>query len=126
MIYVKDITVLKDTMKTAYQCNYFWLEYGTIHQVDINFPAGCAGLVGVRLKQGSHQIIPSNSGEWFTGDNVNISFPENYLFSQSPYYIEVQTYNEDDLYQHKIILRLGLLRGYLGKKISNFEDLGGL
>ena len=124
MIYIKNITIPANTLKTAYRSDYLWLQYGTIHQVELNFPSGCAGLVGLRLKQGSHQVIPSNAGSWFIGDNVNISFPENYLMYSSPYYIEIQSYNEDELYPHTVILRVGLLRRYLGKRITSFEELG--
>lgn len=124
MIYVKNIEIPKNTVKTAFINEYLWLQHGTIHQIDLVFPSGCAGLVGTRIKQGSHQVFPSNTGNWFTGDNINISFPENLNMTSPPYYLEIQAYNEDDRYPHTIIMRIGLLRRYLGKAITTFEDLG--
>jgi hypothetical protein len=125
VIYVSNIEIPKNTLESEYKSDYLWLEHGTIHKVDIVFPSGCAGLAGLRIVQGIHQIFPSNSGQWFIGDDINITFPENYILYTPPYYLEIQTYNLDDLYNHTLIVRIGLLRRYLGKKITTFEELGG-
>jgi hypothetical protein len=124
VIYVSNIEIPKNTLKTDYISDYLWLQHGTIHKIDLVFPAGCAGLAGLRIVQGIHQIFPSNSGQWFIGDDINITFPENYLLYTPPYYLELQAYNLDDLYSHTLIVRIGLLRQYLGKKITTFEELG--
>ena len=75
---------------------------GIVDQVMIEFPAGCAGLVGVRVLQGLFQLWPLTSGEWFVTDNFTVVFPEHFELPQPANQLRVETYNEDDTYDHTI------------------------
>jgi hypothetical protein len=82
---------------------------GVIHKLDILFPPGCAGLVGIAIHSAIHQIWPSNPGEFFSSDAETISFREHHAITTEPYLLQAYYYNEDDTYDHEIIVRLGIL-----------------
>ena len=86
------------------------LTAGIIHQIDIVFPTGAAGLLYVALNHGLHQIWPTNPGEFFHTDGESISFKEFYALPSAENVISVYTYNLDDTYAHSVIIRLGILK----------------
>jgi hypothetical protein len=83
--------------------------HGILHKVDIVFPSGCHGWVGVRIYDNTHQILPTNLDEWFTADNETITFREHFPILTEPYELYAQVYNVDTLFPHTVILRLGIL-----------------
>jgi hypothetical protein len=124
MIYAIDINTEKLTYtKSNPQKTVLKLDYGTIHQLDIEFPSGCSGLTGVQIKRGLHQVYPSNPGGYFTGDGTKISFKENYLLDSAPFELDIWTWNDDTAWDHRVFIRIGLLRQYLGKKFTSFDEL---
>ncbi len=86
------------------------LTAGIIHQIDIVFPTGCAGLLYVALNHGLHQIWPTNDKEYFHTDGEAISFKEFYELPSAENVLSVYTYNLDDTYPHSVIIRLGILK----------------
>jgi hypothetical protein len=86
------------------------LTAGIIHQIDIVFPTGCAGLLYVAINHGLHQIWPTNPGEFFHTDGESISFKEFYELQPGSNVLSVYTYNLDDTYEHSVIIRLGILK----------------
>jgi len=127
MIYAIDINTEKTTYpKNSPKKTVLKLDYGTIHQLDIEFPSGSSGLTGVQIKRGLHQVYPSNPSGYFAGDDSKISFKENYLLNEAPFELDIWTWNNDTLWDHRVFIRIGLLRIYLGQKLTSFEDLVGL
>ena len=49
---------------------------GVIHQVEIEFPAGCRGCAHVQIYKGAHQVWPTNIDESFNTENFTIVFGE--------------------------------------------------
>jgi len=124
MIYSIAITTEKTTYpKGSPKKTILKLDYGTIHQVEVEFPSGCNALVGVQVKQGLHQVYPSNPAGFFTGDDTKISFRENYMLKAAPFEFDIWTWNDDTAYDHTILFRMGLLREYLGRKITSLQGL---
>jgi len=115
VIYSWDLTTPANTPEDAPKEWVLKMAYGVIHQVNIIFPAGCAGLAHIKIFRGANQVWPSNlEGDFAGGDEV-ISFREFFPLETEPFQLEAITWNEDDTYDHTIIVRLGLLRReYLG------------
>lgn len=86
------------------------LAAGIIHQVELVFPPGCAGLLHAAINHGLHQIWPTNPGEYFHADAETISFEEFYELITETNVLTVYTYNLDDTYTHSVIVRLGILK----------------
>lgn len=109
MMYVFNILTPANTAATAKKETVLKLCYGIVHQVEIQFPPGPAGLLHLHINGALHQIWPYNTGEDFASQNINISFREFIPILIAPYQFVAYTWNEDDTYDHTIIIRLGVL-----------------
>lgn len=47
---------------------------GELVGVELLFPAGCGGLVGVRLAVGHAQAIPTTAGSWLVGNGETLRY----------------------------------------------------
>ena len=74
----------------------------------IEFPSGCAGLVGVQLWHGTEQIFPLPSGVWFKSNGFVFGFRLTHLFDRDPFTIQIRGYNLDDTYQHTVWISIEL------------------
>ncbi|KKN25076.1 hypothetical protein LCGC14_0888590 [marine sediment metagenome] len=109
MIYSVHITTSKDTSISSPKTTELFITKGLIYRVDIDFPSGSAGLMGVIIFDGSFQVWPSTLEQWFTGDDNLISFEDIYLKNSAPYIFKILTYNEDTIYSHSVNVRIGLV-----------------
>lgn len=82
---------------------------GLVYKVELYFPRGSAGLLGVAIFDGFFSVWPSNAGEFFTGDDELISFDDLYLKEAAPFQLDIYTYNYDDTYPHSVDVRVGLV-----------------
>ncbi len=73
-----------------------------VNSVKVQFPRGCAGLVGVRLLDRSMQFAPLPAPGWIVADDAVIGWAENKKLAGSPFEISIELYNEDDTYPHVI------------------------
>ena len=109
MIYSKDITTAASPAftKVAPKVTELNITKGLIYRVDITFPQGSAGLLGVCIFDGGFQVWPSSIGEWFSGDGLGIRFEDIYLKNAAPFKFLIKTYNDDDTYEHLVNVRIG-------------------
>ena len=109
MIYSLAISTPANTAKTALKRTGLHVTKGLIYKIEIDFPPGSAGLMGVAVFDGSYCIWPSNVTEFFTGDDTEVDFDDLYLKEAAPYVLDIYTYNTDDTYAHTVNVRLGLV-----------------
>lgn len=109
MIYVANITTLKDTEKTGPKKTTIHVTKGLVYKVEFYFPSGSAGLMGVAIFDGLYQVWPSSVGEFFIGEDQVISFDDMYLKEAEPFEFQAYTYNTDDTYPHEVSVRIGLV-----------------
>lgn len=81
---------------------------GIVQPLEVIFPPGPAGLVGVRAYQGSHQLVPQRDTTWLTGDGITYPHATPIDLLAAPYTITVEGYNEDETYDHTIIFRFSI------------------
>jgi len=108
MFYEYNITYPPNTLKDIEQVNVLRLTRGIIRKVELVFPRGCAGLVGVRIFRGPTQIIPLNYGGYVDTDGETVTINTDIDLTVNPYEVEVRGYNEDDTYEHTIRFRFEL------------------
>jgi len=99
------------------------LEEDMINKVNVKFPAGCYGLLHIRIFYGDEQIIPKNKEESITGDDEVIEWLENWKFPEKPCSIVIYTYNEDDTYDHQCFLRIVIAKEEIKKPKIRFRRL---
>jgi len=93
---------------TAPQSTPIVLTPGIVEQVAITFPAGCAGLVGLRVLRGLFQVWPLTSGEWYISDNFTIVQPDSHKVEEGADRFRVETYNTDTKYDHTLHVRFSI------------------
>jgi hypothetical protein len=109
MIYSKTVTTPKNTLIASPKKTQLSVTSGLVYNMEVLFPIGSAGLLGVAIFDGSTQIWPSNAGEWFRGEGILCSFDDVYLKQDEPFVFDIVTYNLDDTYDHEAIVRVGLV-----------------
>lgn len=73
----------------------------------VNFPGGCAGLVGIQLWYGGERIAPAGGSNdpWIRGNAESIYWQgEAQVDSIAP--VRVLGYNDDQVYSHTILIRV--------------------
>jgi len=108
MIYVFDITTTKNTSSSNKKKTVLRMEQGIIYKIEISFPPGSAGLLHLQINDALHQVWPTNEGASFSGDNVEIDFENEYPLIAPPYELSAYTWNEDELWDHDVTIRLGI------------------
>jgi len=109
MIYSVNITTPKNTAINTPKATELVITKGLVYKIEIDYPSGSAGLMGVIICDGSLQVWPSSLGQWFTGDGNLISFDDIYLKESAPFILRVLTYNVDTAYKHAVNIRIGLV-----------------
>lgn len=102
MLYSKQITISADTTQANSSKSYFKVNRGVISNMWITFPAGCAGLVKLRIYHEGHPFVPVNADNYLRGDNVTFQFPVMFEITEEPMLLTVEAWNEDETYSHTI------------------------
>lgn len=95
-------TIPKNTAITSPLTYEMTLPIGMIKKLWVEFPRGCAGLVGVRLFRGVQQIFPLPADVWLKTDNALMPFSFTHVVKSEPFKITITGYNNDDTYDHTI------------------------
>jgi hypothetical protein len=110
MIYKIDVaisanTAIKDAVDTT-----MLLTKGRIKKVEIYFPWGCAGLVGLQIIRNTWQLAPLTRGQWLKGNDILLSHTYDYDLDVEPYELIVKSYNLDDTYEHTPFVIIEIIR----------------
>lgn len=70
-----------------------------VTKIVINFPPGCASLVGIRVEHGGSQVYPSNKGTFFVFDDYTLEIEPSEQGTSGQWH--VAGYNLD-IYPHTI------------------------
>jgi len=106
MFFCWDITVTANTTEKAAKPCWLQLPKGIITLVTIKFPAGCHGMVKVRLFKESLQLIPLSEDEWVTGDDESIPTDTYCELLDKPYKLKLIVCSPDTTYPHTITVRV--------------------
>lgn len=110
MIYEARVLVPANTSQDAPVEQSFSVHPGTVQQVEVQFPSGCAGLVHAVIKYQEIQVWPSNLDQDFIGDDTHLIFPEDLEVSRAPYQFSIEAWSEDDTFEHTVIARLAIVK----------------
>ena len=112
MLYSKQITLTAGKTEATATKKYFKVNKGVISNMWITFPAGCAGLVKLRIYHEGHPFVPVNADNYIRGNNYTFQFPVMFEITEEPMRLTVEAWNEDATYSHTIdILFLILPKG---------------
>lgn len=74
----------------------------TVKTVEITFPSGCVGLVGVWIEYQNRQIWPNNLEARFRGNDQALRFSPGIELKEPPFSLALRGINEDDTFSHTI------------------------
>jgi len=109
MFFAWDITVPADTPEDDPLERDLKLTKGVINRIDIKFPAGCHGLVKVRLLRYGSQLIPLSRGEWLTGDGETVPTEVYYEILEEPYMLRFVGCSPGTQYEHTVTVRVSVM-----------------
>lgn len=102
MYYFKALDILPNTVQSSPEILTLPLGIGIIDFIEIEFPAGCMGLVNCIVLRGAQQIIPWNPQESLYGNDRTFHIPLNYPVDAEPTFLEIWAWNGDDTYTHSL------------------------
>lgn len=109
MDFVFDLTIPADTEEASPEELLVDVGVGIIHLVEIGFPRGCAGLAHAMIRQGLHQVWPTNPQGDYNWDNHVYQIREHYPIKGGGAPLVLQGWNEDDTFQHVVTFRFSVL-----------------
>lgn len=108
MIYVFDFETSTTYTESAKLKTVLPLTKGVTYKVDVVFPPGPAHLLHVQIRDALYPVWPTNKNADFAADNETITFDDQYPLLEQPYTLQAYTWNEDDTFDHRIIIRIGI------------------
>jgi hypothetical protein len=106
MFFCWDITIAANTTEAIPLKKWLELPKGILTHIDIKFPAGCHGMVKVRLFQEALQLVPLTADEWVTGDDETVPTETYAELLSKPYKLRFKACSPDTTYDHKITVRI--------------------
>jgi hypothetical protein len=101
------------------------LTKGTITRVQVYFPWGCAGLVGVQVLRYTWQLFPQSRGEWLIGNDAMWEDNGRYPLDTEPFEVLVRVYNLDDSYEHAPIVAVEISDAAVSAGLQQFLEVVG-
>ncbi len=127
MIYVADVNTPADTSYDDRIHTLLSITKGLVYKVEIDFPAGSAGLLHCQIFDGGFQLWPTSPRLSFHSPGFVISFEDTYLKNYAPFSFEVYTWNLDDTYDHFLQVRIGLIseQAFMARFMPNmvYDDM---
>lgn len=109
MFYDFALTVTADTKEATPVTEELDLCYGIIHRVEVGFPAGCHGMVKIKIFRNEHQAFPTNPDGYLAADKYTIGIDESFDLTVEPFKLKVVGYSPDTIFDHAITIRIGIL-----------------
>ena len=124
MYYAWHVTVPSNTPADDPIRQVLHLSAGWVDRIRVGFPAGCAGLVGVRIKRFEFQILPLTPEEWLRWDGIMIDAKVDYRIDAEPYDLIAEAYNLDDSYSHEIAIHVEVQERSIPALVERFISAG--
>jgi len=105
-VYEASLTVPANTPKDAPVQVDLEVEGDVATRVDLDYPAGCARMVGVACFYGIKQLWPSEVGQWFYADNYVVSFRPEWDMPERRVKLTFKGISPGTSYSHTIGLRV--------------------
>jgi len=123
MLFTWNVTVPANTLEIAPKEDILKLSAGVVTHIGVKFPAGCHGMVGVRLLRSEGQILPVPRGEWVTGDDEEAQAVYHIEFRKEVELLKFQGISPGTDYNHTISVRITILPAWIATPYMIFADL---
>jgi len=123
MFYAWDITLSANTLEAAPSTYRLFLTREVITKISVKFPAGCHGMVKVRLNYQESQLIPLTRVSWLTGDDETVDCTEHFEIKSAPSFLRFIGCSPGTTYPHTITVRITVLPRIVASMVPVIELL---
>jgi len=123
VFYAWDITISAGTAEASPITQVLKLTKGVITGVWVKFPAGCRGLVKVRLLRSEFQLVPLSRGEWVTGDDETVPTETYYVLKETPAQLKFVGCSPGTSYAHMVTVRVAVEPPEVASPYKVLQDL---
>ena len=109
MFFAWDVTISANTSEASPKVQILKLSKGVITGCCLKFPAGCNGMVKVRLFRHESQLVPLSRGEWVTGDDETVPTETYYELEETPAQLKLVGCSPGTQFDHTITVRITVL-----------------
>jgi hypothetical protein len=107
--FVYDLTIPANTSANAPEQLEVDVGAGIIHLVEIEEAPGCKGMVYAAIRQGLHQVWPTNPGGAYRSDGRVYSCQEHYPMAPGDPSLVIQGWSPGTTYEHVVQFRISVL-----------------
>ncbi len=111
MLYQCELTIPANTPETSPASAILKLARGVSTVREVEFPDGCSGLAHAKLDHGGWQVLPWTRGEWATSSGGVVKDASPYPIQEPPFEFVVFGYNEDEVHEHTLQIRVIMREG---------------
>lgn len=126
MFYAWDVTIPANKSASSPTEQTLKLTAGVITHVGVKFPAGCHGMVRVRLLHQTSQLVPLSRGEWVTGDDEEAETESYFELWTAPYSLRFHGCSPGTTYSHTVTVRVTVLPKAVASMLPLLEILSKL
>jgi len=119
MLFSYPVTIPHNTPKDNPLIQRLTITRGVVRRIGIFFPFGCMGLVKCRIRYGDHPVFPANIDGYVYSDNETIEAEYFVYMNTPPYELVFEAYNEDEVFDHTVNVRLNVLPLWALNPFSN-------
>lgn len=123
MFYAWDITIPANTLDAVPASYRLNITRGVITNITVKYPAGCHGLVKVRLNYEESQLIPLTRVSWLTGDDQVVPVVEHFEVSTPPSFLRFLGSSPGTIYSHTITVTVTVLPRIVASMVPVIELL---
>ncbi len=109
MDFVYDLTIPANTSASDPQELDVDVGVGIVHLVEIEIAPGCKGMVYAAIRQGLHQVWPTNPGGAYRSDGRVYSAREHYAIVAGAPSLVFQGWSPGTTYDHVVQFRISVL-----------------
>jgi len=110
VIYEFNISVSRGVSRADAELTHLQLHPGRIYRVELVYMEGSYSFLHCVICDRLMQLWPRNPFGYFTASKKDISFEEDYEIQDPPYELLAYCWNDDEVYSHSILIRLGIAR----------------
>jgi len=107
--FVYDLTIPADTSASDPTEEEIDVGVGIVHLVEIEIPPGCKGYVNAAIRQGLHQVWPTNPAGAYRSDSRVYSAREHYSIESGDPALVIQGWSPGTTYEHVVQFRISIL-----------------
>ena len=117
MFWAWAVTIPKNTSASGAVEQRLKVSKGVLIDLPIFFPAGCHGLVKVRIFKGNHQLVPKNTSDWLTGDDESVPTEKYYELKEAPYELTFKGCSPNTSYAHDVTVRVTIVPDWVASAL---------